>query len=93
MCNYCATREARKYENYVEVFLAEINKSRRWMQLGESGGQGGIILPRFSQLSCFLSLHLQNPHFLLFTNESQQSLPSQQCPPVSPMDIESARKK
>ena len=22
MCNYCATREARKYANYVEVFLA-----------------------------------------------------------------------
>ena len=23
VCNYCATREARKYTNYVEVFLAE----------------------------------------------------------------------
>ena len=55
--------------------------------------RGGIILLLFPQLSCFLSLHPQNPHFLSFTNESQQSLPSQQCPPVSPMDIESAEKK
>jgi len=33
------------------------------------------------------------PTFLSFTNESQQSHQSQQCPPVSPMDIESAQKK
>jgi hypothetical protein len=32
-------------------------------------------------------------HFLSFKAESQQSHPSQQCPPVSPMDIQSAKKK
>jgi hypothetical protein len=54
--------------------------------------RGGIILLLFPQLSCFLSLHSQNPYFLLFKAESQQSHPSQQCLPVSSMDIESGKK-
>src|SRR5438132_9048631 len=52
------------------------------------GGEGGIIMTRFSQLRLFLSLHSQYLHFLSLKAESQQSYPSQQCPPVSPMDIE-----
>jgi hypothetical protein len=55
--------------------------------------RGGIILTQFSQLRLFLSLHSQYLHFLSLKAESQQSYPSQQCPPVSPMDIESAQKK
>ena len=42
VCNYCATREARKYANYVEVILVEVSKSRRRMQLGEIWRRGGI---------------------------------------------------
>ena len=29
VCNYCATRETRKYANYVGVFRQAVSKSRR----------------------------------------------------------------
>jgi len=50
VCNYCATREARQHTNHVEVFLGSSQQI--------SGGEGGIILRLFPQLSCFLSLRL-----------------------------------
>ena len=41
----------------------------------------------------FCSFFRNSSVFCPFMAESQQSHPSQQCPPVSPMDIESAQKK
>jgi len=47
-------------ESYLKLCRPAWSKSRHWIELGNSGGEGGIILldiARFSQLFCFLSLH------------------------------------
>src|SRR5262249_22158944 len=45
VCNYCATHGARKFARDVAVFWKKTSKPRSWMQLGKSGGEGGIRTP------------------------------------------------
>ena len=62
MCNYCATREARKYPNYVEVFIAGKSASLdAGCSYGKSGGEGGIRTPGtgFSQYNGLANRRIQ----------------------------------
>jgi hypothetical protein len=53
VCNYCATREARKYANYVEVFLAGSLQVSTLDAVTGNLAERGIISLLSPQLSCF----------------------------------------